>query len=100
MPVTETVSARLRIVAGTTLTVGAGTVADTGPGSGAANATELCKATGGTFNLTLIPVGYACVFLNPSSDPRATEAKNICTGRRGTFVNLLPLSYACILPLI
>jgi hypothetical protein len=71
-----------------------------GPGSGAANATELCKATGGTFNLTLVPVGYACVFLNPSSNPRATEAKNICTGRRGTFVNLLPLSYACILPLI
>jgi hypothetical protein len=71
----------------------------TGPGSSTANATELCQATGGTFNLTVLPVGYACVFLSPPANPRVTEAENICTGRNGTFVNALPLSYACLLPL-
>jgi len=70
-----------------------------GPGSGTANATELCRATGGVFSLTVNPVGYLCVFniLRPA-DRRVTEARNICTGRRGAFVNLLPLSYACVLP--
>jgi hypothetical protein len=72
----------------------------TGPGSGTANATLLCQTTGGAFSITLLPVGYVCVFLSPPSNPRATEASNICTGRGGTFVNLLPLSYACLLPLI
>jgi len=76
-----------------------GTPPATGPGSSAANATELCQATGGTFNLTVLPVGYACVFLSPPANPRVPEAKSICTGRHGTFVNLLPLSYACVLPL-
>jgi len=71
----------------------------TGPGSGAANAAELCKASGGTFNLTVLPVGYACVFLSAPADPRVPEARNICTGRGGTFVDALPLSYACVLPL-
>ena len=70
-----------------------------GPGSGTANATELCQATGGVFNLTVNPAGYACVFniLNPA-DRRVDEASKICTGRSGTFVNLLPASYACVLP--
>ena len=70
-----------------------------GPGSSTANATELCRATGGVFSLTVAPVGYACVFniLRPA-DRRVVEARNICTGRSGTFVNLLPLSYACVLP--
>ena len=71
----------------------------TGPGSGTANATELCRTTGGVFSLTVNPVGYACVFniLRPA-DRRVEEASGICTGRRGTFVNLLPASYACVLP--
>jgi Ca2+-binding RTX toxin-like protein len=71
----------------------------TGPGSGTANATELCLTTGGAFSLTVNPVGYTCVF-NPlrPADRRVVEARNICTGRSGTFVNLLPLSYACVLP--
>jgi RTX calcium-binding nonapeptide repeat (4 copies) len=69
-----------------------------GPGSGTANATELCRTTGGTFSITVIPAGYACVFLRPSRDPRVTKARGICTGRGGRFVNLLPLSYACVLP--
>jgi hypothetical protein len=70
-----------------------------GPGSGTANATELCVATGGVFSLTVNPAGYACVF-NPlrPANRRVNEARNICTGRRGTFVDLLPLSYACVLP--
>jgi hypothetical protein len=71
----------------------------TGPGSGTANATELCTATGGVLSLTVNPVGYVCVFniLRPR-DRRVTEARSICTGAGGTFVNLLPLSYACLLP--
>jgi hypothetical protein len=71
----------------------------TGPGSSTANATELCIATGGIFSLTVTPVGYACVFniLSPA-DRRVVEARNICTDRSGTFVNLLPASYACVLP--
>jgi hypothetical protein len=71
----------------------------TGPGSDTANATELCRATGGVFSLTVNPVGYACVFniLRPA-DRRVVEARRICTGRGGTFVNLLPASYACVLP--
>jgi hypothetical protein len=71
----------------------------TGPGSGTANATELCRATGGVFSLTVNPAGYICVFniLRPGNR-RVVEARNICTGRRGTFVNLLPASYACVLP--
>jgi hypothetical protein len=69
-----------------------------GSGSGTANATTLCQTTGGTFNVTVNPAGYACVFLIPSADARVTEARNICTGRGGTFVNLLPASYACVLP--
>jgi hypothetical protein len=68
-----------------------------GPGSSEANATTLCQTTGGTFSITLLPVGYACVFLNPAADPRVTEARNICTGRGGTFVNPLPPTYACLL---
>lgn len=67
-----------------------------GPGSAAENAKELCQATGGTFYITLEPVGYLCLF--PAADARKTEAGKICTGRGGTFVDvLLPLSYACIL---
>jgi Ca2+-binding RTX toxin-like protein len=71
----------------------------TGPGSGTANATELCQATGGVLSLTANPIGYICVFnaLSPT-DRRAAEARNICTGQGGTFVNLLPASYACVLP--
>jgi hypothetical protein len=71
----------------------------TGPGSGTANATALCYSTGGVFSLTVNPVGYVCVFnpLDPT-ERRASEARNICTGQGGTFVNLLPLSYSCLLP--
>jgi len=71
----------------------------TGPGSSTANATALCTATGGVLSLTVNPVGYVCLF-NPLSptNRRAQEARNICTGAGGTFVNLLPLSYACLLP--
>jgi hemolysin type calcium-binding protein len=71
----------------------------TGPGSGTANATELCRATGGVLSLTVTPVGYICVF-NPLSpaNRRVGEASSICTGAGGTFVNLLPLSYSCLLP--
>jgi hypothetical protein len=69
------------------------------PGSGTGNATQLCRATGGVLSLTVNPVGYVCVF-NPLStrDRRVREARNICRGSGGTFVNLLPLSYACLLP--
>ncbi len=71
----------------------------TGPGSGTGNATALCTATGGVLSLTVNPVGYVCVF-NPLSptNRRVQEARNICTGAGGTFVSLLPLSYACLLP--
>ncbi len=71
----------------------------TGPGSGLGNATALCYATGGVLSLTVNPVGYVCVF-NPliPADRRVQEARGICTGANGTFVNLLPLSYACLLP--
>ena len=71
----------------------------TGPGSGLGNATALCYATGGVLSLTVNPVGYICVF-NPLSptNRRVQEATRICTGASGTFVNLLPLSYACLLP--
>jgi hypothetical protein len=71
----------------------------TGPGSGTANATQLCAATGGVLSLTVNPVGYVCLF-NPLSaaDRRVTEARRICTGAGATFVSLLPLSYACLLP--
>jgi hypothetical protein len=70
-----------------------------GPGSGTASATELCKAGKGVFTLTLIPLGYICVF-NPLTpgDHRVPEARNICTGLRGTFVDLAPVSYSCLLP--
>jgi Ca2+-binding RTX toxin-like protein len=70
-----------------------------GPGSGTGNATELCIATGGVLTLTVNPVGYVCVF-NPlgSTNRRVSEARAICTGAGGTFVNLLPLSYSCLLP--
>jgi hypothetical protein len=40
-----------------------------GPGSGTANATELCRASGGLFTLTLSPVGYTCVFPPPARRP-------------------------------
>jgi hypothetical protein len=70
----------------------------TGPGSSTANATTLCQTTGGRFSITVNPVGYICVFLRRPSDARVTEARNICTGRGGRFVNLLPVSYACLLP--
>jgi hypothetical protein len=71
----------------------------TGPGSSVGSATALCFATGGVLSLTVNPVGYVCVFnpLNPANR-RVQEATNICTGAGGTFVNLLPLSYACLLP--
>ncbi|MCX2949110.1 calcium-binding protein [Lentzea sp. NEAU-D7] len=71
----------------------------TGPGSGTGNATALCTATGGVLSLTVSPVGYVCVF-NPLSpkNRRVQEARGICTGAGGTFVSLLPLSYACLLP--
>jgi hypothetical protein len=71
----------------------------TGPGSGIGNATALCYATGGVLSLTVNPVGYICLF-NPLSttDRRVQEARNICTAAGGTFVNLLPLSYTCLLP--
>jgi hypothetical protein len=70
-----------------------------GPGSDTANATELCNASGGVFSLTLNPVGYICVF-NPlaPNGHRIPEARSICTGRHGTFVDLAPLSYSCLLP--
>ncbi|MEV6828216.1 hypothetical protein [Amycolatopsis sp. NPDC051102] len=76
-----------------------GTPPTTGPGSGTANATQLCTATGGVLSLTVNPVGYVCVF-NPLSsvNRRVAEASRICTGSGGTFVSLLPLSYACLLP--
>jgi Ca2+-binding RTX toxin-like protein len=66
-----------------------------GPGSGAANATELCQASGGTLTVTVNPMGYTCVFLDTSADARVDEARNICTGLGGTFVNPLPPNYAC-----
>jgi hypothetical protein len=71
----------------------------TGPGSGTGNATELCVSTGGVLTLTVSPVGYTCVFnpLNPGNR-RGREARAICTGAGGTFVNLLPLAYSCLLP--
>ncbi|WP_414944503.1 calcium-binding protein [Amycolatopsis sp. cmx-11-32] len=71
----------------------------TGPGSGTGNATQLCTATGGVLSLTVNPVGYVCVFnpLNPANR-RVQEAGGICVGAGGTFVNLLPLSYSCLLP--
>jgi hemolysin type calcium-binding protein len=76
-----------------------GTPPVTGPGSSTGNATTLCTTTGGVLSLTVNPVGYVCVF-NPLSptNRRAREARGICTGAHGTFVNLLPLSYACLLP--
>jgi hypothetical protein len=69
------------------------------PGSGTGNATQLCRATGGVLSLTLNPVGYVCVFniLRPANR-RVGEARSICRGSGGIFVNLLPLSYACLLP--
>jgi hypothetical protein len=70
----------------------------TGPGSAAANATELCQASGGIFlNVGLL---YTCTFL-PGMNHRTSEAHNICTGQHGTFtdVNLLAASnYSCLLP--
>jgi hypothetical protein len=36
--------------------------------------------------------------LNPPADARVNEARTICTGSGGTFVNLMPLSYSCVLP--
>jgi hypothetical protein len=69
-----------------------------GPGSGTDNASQLCEASGGVFSLTLLPVGYICVF-NPLNAPASVnEARTICTGRGGTFVNLMPASYSCVLP--
>jgi hypothetical protein len=74
-----------------------------GPGSAAANATELCQASGGAFSVTLVPVGYTCVWLLPGSNHRAAEAQKICTLRNGTFADVNALgtgvgNYACVLP--
>ncbi|WP_199443516.1 calcium-binding protein [Umezawaea beigongshangensis] len=71
----------------------------TGPGSGLGNATVLCTTTGGVLSLTVNPVGYVCVF-NPlsSNNRRVPEARAICTGAGGTFVNALPAAYSCLLP--
>lgn len=71
----------------------------TGPGSGTGNATELCIATGGVLSLTVNPVGYVCVFnLLKPGNRRVHEAGAICTGAGGIFVNLLPVTYSCLLP--
>jgi hypothetical protein len=70
-----------------------------GPGSSAANATELCQASGGFF-LDVNALLYTCTFV-PGINHRAAEARNICTERHGTFtdVNLLLASnYSCLLP--
>jgi hypothetical protein len=69
-----------------------------GPGSGAANASALCLASGGTLSLTVNPVGYACAFvLVPSNRQRLPEARNVCTNQGGQFT-VLPLAagYTCV----
>jgi Ca2+-binding RTX toxin-like protein len=69
-----------------------------GPGSGAANASALCLASGGTLTLTVNPVGYACAFvLVPSSKQRLPEARKVCTNQGGQFT-VLPLArgYTCV----
>jgi hypothetical protein len=65
------------------------------PGSGAANASQLCVASGGIF-ISTRPLQYTCLFLRLGGH-RVAEARRICTGRGGIFVNL-PLSYTCLLP--
>jgi len=67
-----------------------------GPGSSRANATELCQAAGGTF-VDLGPLAYNCVFVNPFSNHRVTEAGQVCTDLTGAFVNAV-LIYSCVLP--
>jgi Ca2+-binding RTX toxin-like protein len=67
----------------------------TGPGSSRANATELCRASGGTF-VDLGPLAYNCLFLGFSGH-RLAEAGLICTERRGAFLATL-VSYSCLLP--
>lgn len=68
----------------------------TGPGSAAANAAELCQASGGLY-ANLSRLAYECVFLNPFSNHRIPEARNVCTQRGGAFV-VLPSVYSCVLP--
>lgn len=69
-----------------------------GTGSAAANATELCQTSGGSYlNVGLL---YTCTFL-PGMNQHAAEAGTICTGRNGgfTYVNTLVASnYTCLLP--
>jgi hemolysin type calcium-binding protein len=69
-----------------------------GPGSGTANASALCLASGGTLSLAVNPVGYACAFvLVPSNRQRLPEARNVCTGQGGQFAVLpLALGYTCL----
>jgi hypothetical protein len=69
-----------------------------GPGSGAANASALCLASGGTLSITVDPVGYACAFvLVPSNRQRLPEARNVCTNQGGQFTVLpLALGYTCV----
>jgi hypothetical protein len=69
-----------------------------GPGSGLANASALCLASGGTLSLTVNPLGYACAFvLVPSSRQRLGEARQVCTNQGGVFTVLpLALGYTCL----
>jgi hypothetical protein len=73
----------------------------TGTGSGTANATQLCQASGGMY-IDLSPVSYNCVFPTlPITNHRIAEARSICTQSGGTFretfVDLL-VGYSCVLP--
>jgi hypothetical protein len=76
------------------------TLPATGPGSGTANATDLCRAVGGTF-VSANPVGYSCLLI--PGDHRLTEARKVCQGSGLVFVDfanvlLVPGSYTCLLP--
>jgi hypothetical protein len=69
-----------------------------GPGSGQANASALCLASGGTLSLTVNPLGYVCAFvLVPSGRQRLPEARRVCTNQGGQFTVLaLALGYTCV----
>lgn len=70
-----------------------------GPGSGTANANELCLASGGTISLTANPVGYVCAFVGvPSNKQRLPEAQGVCTTANHGQFTVLPLAagYTCL----
>jgi len=71
----------------------------TGTGSAAANATDLCQASGGIYaNVGLL---YTCTFVLGSMNRRAAEARTICTGRNGAFTDVntvLASNYTCLVP--